>query len=354
MSSEVKNIRTNLMTGVSYMIPIVVIGGVLIALSIALSGVKAGTGADVTNPILTKILNIGVAAFGLMVPVLAGFIAFSIADRPGIAPGLVGGALSNQIGAGFLGGIIAGFVAGYAARWIKSWKVPTQLKAIMPIFVIPLLSALIVGAVMYSIGAPISGLMKAMTAGLKDMSSGNAAVLAVIMGAMIAFDMGGPVNKVAFMFAAAMIGEGVFTIMGPVAVAICIPPLAMGTATLLKPKKYTFTEREAGKGALAMGMIGITEGAIPFAAADPIRVIPSIMVGSAFGAVLAALGKVGDHAPHGGPIVLPVVDNKLMFIVAVIAGVALAAIMVNALKKDVKEEEADIQETVGGVNIDFS
>ncbi|SHJ55706.1 PTS fructose transporter subunit IIC [Paramaledivibacter caminithermalis] len=352
MKDEVKNLRSYLMTGVSYMIPIVVIGGVLIALSIALSGVEAGTGANVTNPFLQKMLNVGVKAFGLMVPVLAGFIAFGIADRPGIAPGLVGGALANEIGAGFLGGIIAGFVAGYTARWVKSWNVPKQIRPIMPIFVIPLVTTGIVGIIMYIIGTPISGFMNFMTEGLKSMSTGNAVFLAIVMGAMIAFDMGGPMNKVAFMFAAAMIGEGVYTVMGPVAVAICIPPLAMGTAALLKPKKYTEAEKEAGKGAIAMGLIGITEGAIPFAAADPVRVIPSIMVGSAVGAAVAAIGKVGDHAPHGGPIVLPVVDNKIMFIIAVLVGMAVTVIMVNTLKKEVKEEKYEKESDE--VSIDFN
>lgn len=327
------------------MIPIVVIGGVLIAFSIALSGVQAGKGAVVTNPVLKSMMDIGTASFSMMVPVLAGFIAFGIADRPGLAPGLVGGVLANQLKAGFLGGIIAGFIAGYVARWIKSWRVPKNLRPIMPIFVIPLLSALIVGFLMiYILGNPISSAMTAMTNWLKSMSTGNAVILAMIMGAMIAFDMGGPVNKVAFLFAAAMIGEGVYTIMGPVAVAICIPPLGMGVATLLAPNKYTKAEKEAGYGALAMGMIGITEGAIPFAAADPLRVIPSIMVGSSIGAAIAAIGKVGDHAPHGGPIVLPVVDNKIMFIVAVLIGIAVTALMVNALKKPVIEEVEDESE----------
>ncbi|MBE3593285.1 MAG: PTS fructose transporter subunit IIC [Thermoanaerobacter sp.] len=348
MKEELKRIREYLMTGVSYMIPIVVIGGVLIAFSIALSGVQAGKGAVVTNPILKSMMDIGTASFSMMVPVLAGFIAFAIADRPGLAPGLVGGVLANQLKAGFLGGIIAGFIAGYVARWIKSWRVPKNLRPIMPIFVIPLLSALIVGFLMiYILGNPISSAMTAMTNWLKSMSTGNAVILAMIMGAMIAFDMGGPVNKVAFLFAAAMIGEGVYTIMGPVAVAICIPPLGMGVATLLAPNKYTKAEREAGYGALAMGMIGITEGAIPFAAADPLRVIPSIMVGSSIGAAIAAIGKVGDHAPHGGPIVLPVVDNKIMFIVAILIGIAVTALMVNALKKPVIEEieyESEIAE----------
>lgn len=333
---ELKQARQHLMTGVSYMIPIVVIGGVLIALAIALSGVEAGKGANVTNPLFKNMLDIGVAAFSVMVPVLAGFIAYSIADRPGIAPGLVGGVLAMNLKAGFLGGIIAGFLAGYTARWIKSWAVPLTLRPIMPIFVIPLLSSLLVGGLMiYVIGSPIAGLMDAMTMALKAMSGGSAVVLALVMGAMIAFDMGGPVNKVAFLFGAAMIGEGIYTVMGPVAVAICIPPIGMGVATLLAPKKYDEIEREAGKAALAMGLIGITEGAIPFAAADPIRVIPSIMTGSAIGAAIAAMFGVGDHAPHGGPIVLPVVDNRLMFIVAILIGIAVTAVMVNALKKPV-------------------
>ena len=339
MNEELKNVRQYLMTGVSYMIPIVVIGGVLIALAIALSGVEAGKGAVVTNPVFKNMLDIGVAAFSMMVPVLAGFIAYGIADRPGIAPGLVGGVLAANLKAGFLGGIIAGFLAGYIARWIKSWDVPTMIRPIMPIFVIPLLSALVVGGLMiYVIGTPIAGLMETMTVGLKVMGQGNAVVLALLMGAMIAFDMGGPVNKVAFLFGVAMIGEGVYTVMGPVAVAICIPPLGMGLATILSPKKYTEMEREAGYGALAMGMIGITEGAIPFAAGDPVRVIPSIVTGSAIGAAVAAMFGVGDHAPHGGPIVLPVVDNPIMFIVAILVGVSITAIMVNSFKKNVDED----------------
>jgi fructose-specific PTS system IIC-like component len=339
MNDELKRLREYLMTGVSYMIPIVVIGGVLIAFSIALSGVQPGKGAVVTAPVLKNMMDIGSAAFSLMVPILAGFIAYGIADRPGIAPGMVCGVLANNIKAGFLGGIIAGLLAGYIARWIKGWKVNKNLRPIMPIFVIPLLTSLIVGGLMiYVLGGPISSLMASMTNGLKSMSQGSSVILALIMGAMIAFDMGGPVNKVAFMFGAAMITEGIATVMGPVAAAICIPPLGMGVATLLAPKKYSETEKEAGKGALAMGLIGITEGAIPFAAADPLRVIPSIMIGSSVGAAVAALGKVADHAPHGGPIVLPVVDNKVMFIIAVLVGITVTSLLVNALKKPVSQE----------------
>lgn len=339
MVKELKKLRQYLMTGVSYMIPVVVIGGVLIALAIALSGVEAGKGANVTNIHLKHMLDTGVAAFGLMVPVLAGFIAFGIADRAGIAPGLVAGALAGQVGAGFLGGIIGGLIAGYIALWIKNWKVPKSFKPVMPIFVIPLLTTLVVAILMwYVIGTPIKGLMDSMTAGLTDIGAGNAVLLAILMGAMIAFDMGGPVNKVAFLFGSAMIGQGVFTVMGPVAAAICIPPLGMGLATLLAKNKYSKTEKDAGKSALFMGLIGITEGAIPFAAGDPLRVIPSIMVGSAVGAVIAAIGKVGDHAPHGGPIVLPVIDNRIMFVIAVLIGITVTALLVNFLKKPVGPE----------------
>lgn len=325
----------HLMNGVSNMLPLVVCGGVLIALAIALSGIKAGSGADVSNPFLKSMLDLGVTAFGLMIPILSGYIATSIADRPGLAPGLVGGALANSAGAGFLGGIIAGFIAGYVAKWVKNWNVPNGLKPIMPIFIIPLFSVSLVGISMYFISSPISSFMTFLTNFLKSMETGSI-FLALILGLMISFDMGGPVNKVAFLFGSAMITQGVPEVMGPIAVAICIPPIGMGLATILSPNNFESGEKEAGKAALAMGMIGITEGAIPFAAADPIRVIPSIMLGSSIGAIIAAIGKVTDHAPHGGPIVLPVVDNKLMFILAIIIGAFTTAITVNFLKNKKK------------------
>ncbi len=329
---EKTGLYKHLMNGVSNMLPLVVCGGVLIALAIALSGIKAGAGADVTNPFLKAMLDLGATAFGLMIPVLSGYIAMSIADRPGLAPGLVGGALANSAGAGFLGGMVAGFAAGYIAKWVKNWNVPDGLRPIMPIFVIPLVSTGLVGVLMFFISSPISGFMNSLTNILKGMEAGSV-FLALILGLMISFDMGGPINKVAFLFGSAMITQGVPEVMGPIAVAICVPPIGMGLATLIGPKNFETTEKEAGKAALAMGLIGITEGAIPFAAADPLRVIPSIMTGSAVGAVIAAIGKVTDHAPHGGPIVLPVVDNKLMFILAIIVGSLVAAIMVNILKK---------------------
>ena len=204
----------------------------------------------------------------------------------------------------------------------------------MPILVIPVISTLVVGFIMYRVvGAPIKDLMTFLTAWLRNMGTGNSVVLALILGAMIAFDMGGPVNKVAFFFGAAMIREGNFAVMGACATAICIPPIGLGLATALGKNLWSAEEREAGYAGLAMGMIGITEGAIPFAAADPVRVIPTIMVGSMVGAVIAMLGGVGDHAPHGGPIVLPVIDNRIIYVVAIVAGSLTVAFIINTLRK---------------------
>ena len=354
MKKKLKELRGHLMTGVSHMIPFVVAGGVLIAFAIMLSGVEAGKGANVTHPILKNLLDLGAAGFTMMVPVLAGYIAFSIADRPGIAPGMIGGYLAGQIGAGFLGGIVAGILAGYVANWIKGWSVPEVIRPVMPIFVIPLLSTIIVGSLMqYVIGTPISSFMAGLKGWLQAMSDGSQVIFGIILGAMIAFDMGGPVNKTAFLFGTGLIEQGVYTVMGPIAVAICIPPLGMALATTLAPDKYKEQEIQAGKGAFFMGLIGITEGAIPFAAADPVRVIPSIMTGSAVGSVIAMLSGVGDHAPHGGPIVLPVVDNRLMFVVAAVVGVLVTAFMVNALKPKVEEEEPEFEEDDEDLELEF-
>jgi PTS system fructose-specific IIC component len=334
MNAPLSNVRKFLLSGVSYAIPFVACGGIMIALAIAF--VPMGpSGPDFSNsPFFKLILDIGSAAFSFLVPVLAGYIAFGIADRPGLVAGFVGGSVANTVGAGFLGGIIAGLLAGFVVFWIKKIKVPAYLRPIMPILVIPAVSSFIVGFIMFRIiGSPIKDFMTSLTLWLTSMSTGNSVILAMILGGMIAFDMGGPVNKVAFFFGAAMIKEGNYAIMGACAAAICIPPIGLGLATLLGESLWSAEEREAGYAGLAMGMIGITEGAIPFAAADPAKVIPTIMVGSAVGSVIAMLGGVGDHAPHGGPIVLPVVDNRLMYVLAIVAGSLVVAFGINALKK---------------------
>ncbi|MBF0300136.1 MAG: PTS transporter subunit EIIC [Oligoflexia bacterium] len=332
--NELKKIKTYLLSGVSYAIPFVASGGILIALSIAFVPMSA-QGPDFSNsPIMKLILDIGTSAFKLLVPVLSGYIAFGMVNRPGLVPGLVGGVIANEIGAGFLGGIVSGLLAGYVVMVIKKIKFPKFLVPVMPILILPALSTLIVGFIMYKIlGVPIKDLMNILSSWLSVMGTGNSVVLAIILGAMIAFDMGGPINKTAFFFAAAMIKEGHFNIMGACAAAICIPPLGLGLATITAKSLWSEQERDAGKAALGMGIIGITEGAIPFAAGDPIRVIPTIMLSSIIGAVIAMLGKVGDHAPHGGLIVLPVIDNKLNYVLAILVGSVTCALLINVLKK---------------------
>ncbi|MBF0362015.1 MAG: PTS transporter subunit EIIC [Oligoflexia bacterium] len=334
MKDEIKKIKNYLLSGVSYAIPFVASGGILIALAISFAPMTA-SGPDFSNaPTLKLILDIGVTAFKLLVPVLAGYIAYGMVNRPGLVPGFVGGFIANEIGAGFLGGIVAGIIAGYTVMLIKKIKTPNFIKPVMPILIIPATSSLIVGIIMFKLlGVPIKNLMGFLSTWLSTMGTGDSLVLAIILGMMIAFDMGGPINKTAFFFGAAMIKEGNFAVMGACATAICIPPLGMGLATLLSRKLWSEQERDAGMAALGMGMIGITEGAIPFAAADPIRVIPTIMFSSAVGSVIAMLGGVGNHAPHGGPIVIPVIDNKTIYVIAIVVGSLVCALLINGLKK---------------------
>ncbi len=339
-------IYRHLMNGVSYMIPFIVIGGLLIAIALTIGGVPTPGGLAIPEDSFWKhIEKLGAASFTFMVPILAGFIAVSIADRPGLAPGVVGGFIAanghfygSEAGAGFIGGIIAGFLAGYVALWIKKMKVPRAIQPIMPIIIIPVFASLIVGlAFVYLIGAPVAAVFETLTSWLASMQGTSSILLALILGAMISFDMGGPVNKVAFLFGSAMIGEGNYAIMGPIAVAIAVPPIGMGIATFIFKRKFQPAEREAGKASFTMGLFGITEGAIPFAAQDPLRVIPSIMVGSMAGAVVAMISGVGNRVAHGGPIVgvLGAVENIVMFFVAIIVGAFVAAVMVNFLKKDI-------------------
>ncbi len=333
MIEFLKSLRQHLLTGVSYAIPFIACGGILIATAIAFVPMTP-TGPDFSgSPTFKLVLDIGSASFALMLPVLAGYIAYAIAGKPGLVPGFVGGYFAGQVKAGFLGALLAGLIAGYLVQWMKKWPTPKYIRPIMPILIIPIISSLVVGILMLqAIGLPIAAFMVAAGAWLQSMSAGNAVVLAMILGAMIAVDMGGPINKTAFFFGAAMISQNNYLIMGACAAAICTPPLGLGLATLLRPHGWSVEEREAGGAALAMGMIGITEGAIPFAAADPLRVIPCIVLGSMVAAVTAMLGGVGDHAPHGGPIVLFSIDNRLVYVIAIVLGTLVTAIAVTAVK----------------------
>jgi len=327
MLEPLQKLRQHLLTGVSYAIPFIACGGILIAFSIAFVPMT-DQGPDFSaSPAMKLVIDIGSASFALLLPVLAGYIAYAIAGKPGLVPGFVGGYLSGEVHAGFLGALLIGLIAGWTVDAIKRVSVPKFVKPIMPILLIPIASSLLVGFLMLQvIGVPIANLMTALGNGLEALSSGNAVLLAAILGAMIAFDMGGPVNKAAFFFGAAMIKEGNYRVMGACAAAICTPPLGLGLATLVRRKLWSAEEREAGLAALVMGMIGITEGAIPFAAADPLRVIPCIVLGSMTASVVAMLGGVGDHAPHGGPIVLPVVDGRVAYVVAILCGSLVTAL----------------------------
>src|SRR5262245_29430694 len=335
MIDQLRKLRQHLLTGVSYVIPFIAGGGILIAISVSRAPMTA-KGPDFSQlPTLKLINDIGSAAFALMLPVLAGYIAYAIASRPGLVPGFVGGYLSGQVKAGFLGALFAGLVAGYIVMAIRKIPVSKYLQPIMPILVIPVVSSAAIGVIMLKVlGIPIAHLMNSATAMLNSMSTGSSVLLAMVLGGMIAFDMGGPVNKTAFSFGLAMIAQGDLRIMGACAAAICTPPLGLGLATLLRRKLWSEEEHEAGLAALAMGMTGLTEGAIPFAAADPLRVIPCIVVGSMAASVVAMLGSVGDRAPHGGPIVLLLgaIEHGWAYILAILTGTLVTALCVIAVK----------------------
>lgn len=342
-------IKQYLLTGTSHMIPFIVAGGIIFSLSVMLSG----EAATPTEGFLGGIAMIGSAGLTLFIPVLAGYIAYAIADKPGLAPGMIGGYLSGEVGAGFLGAIFAGFLAGFVVYQMKKIKLPTSMKSLGTIFLYPLFGTLIVGMVMvFVVGQPISNLMSTMTEWLNSMSDAGLVPLGMILGAMTAFDMGGPVNKVATLFAQTQVNTLPY-LMGGVGVAICVPPIGMGLASLMAPKKYNVEEREAGKAAIIMGCVGITEGAIPFAANDPIRVIPSIMVGSMVGTVFAFLTGVLNHAPWGGLIVLPVVEGKLYYVLAIIIGSLTTAIMINMWKKTLTHDQAETEKVVEEIELNF-
>ncbi len=326
----------HLMTGVSYMLPMVVAGGLLIAVSF-IFGIEA---FKEKGTLAAALMDIGGgAAFALMVPVLAGFIAFSIAEKPGLAPGLIGGMLASKLGAGFLGGIIAGFLAGYTAKWLKDTiKLPKNFAGLVPILIIPFAASAIVGLLMiYVIGSPMKAVMEGLTAWLTNLGTGNALLLGLLLGVMMAFDMGGPVNKAAYTFAVGLLSSGIYAPIAAVMAAGMTPPLGIWLATVLAPKKFTPEEREGGKAAGVLGMSFITEGAIPFAAADPLRVIPSIMAGSAVAGALSMVLGATLKAPHGGVFVLLIpnaVENLAMYVVAIVAGTVVTAALLSVVKKN--------------------
>lgn len=326
-----------LMNGVSHMIPFVVAGGLLLAVSLSLGGTPTPEGLVIPEDSFWYVISqVGALAFTLMVPVLSGYIAYAIADRPGLAPGMIGGFIANtgalygsESGAGFIGAIVTGFLAGYVALAIKKIPVHRYIAPIWPIIVIPVLTTLVVSLLfVYVLGAPIAGAFTALTSFLAGLEGGSVVLLGAVLGAMIAFDMGGPVNKTAFLFGGGLIAAGNAAPMGMVAAAIAVPPLGMGLATLLRRRYFTVQERESGIAALFMGFFGITEGAIPFAAARPLQVIPANVVGGTVAGAVAAVLAVEDNVMHGGPIVavLGAVENIAGFLVAIGVGLLVTAL----------------------------
>ncbi len=346
-------LRGYLMTGVSYMIPFVAGGGILIALSFMLGGYQITAVNDDVPGFIDQfgffsindwaglMFILGATAFGFLNAVLAGFIAYAIADRPGLVPGFVAGVAAGTIGAGFLGAIVGGLTGGFIARWLSQLNVPKAIRGVMPVVVIPLVATFLNGVLMLTVlGKPLAAVQSGLTDWLAGLSGANAVLLGAVLGLMMAFDMGGPVNKTAYVFATLNLTTAIadnngpaLQIMAAVMAAGMVPPLAMAlSSTVLRPKLYTESEQENGKAAWLLGASFITEGAIPFAASDPLRVIPSLMTGSALtGALVMAFGSE-LRAPHGGIWVISLVSNPIMYLVAIVAGTLVSGFMVTALK----------------------
>lgn len=354
-------LRNWLMTGVSYMIPFVAAGGILMAMAFLVGGDESfvispitstttaddawAAGTNLANPVWwgALLMKVGQASFGLLVPVLSGFIAYAIADRPGLAPGFIGGAIATTVNAGFLGGLVTGLMAGGLAFWMSRWRVPSWIRPVMPVVIIPLLSSLLVGALMFMVlGSPIAALMNGLEDWLVGLSGAGIVVVGLVMGLMIAFDMGGPINKVAYAFATAGVATALsegspaddsrYVIMAAVMAAGMTPPLGLALATAIRKKLFTESERQSGKAAWLLGAAFITEGAIPFAAVDPVRVIPALMIGSGISGALTAVFGCALRAPHGGVFVFGIVGptplHIVWYVLAVIVGTLTTAMLV--------------------------
>ncbi|MFF4223310.1 fructose-specific PTS transporter subunit EIIC [Streptomyces abikoensis] len=348
-------LRTWLMTGVSHMVPFVAAGGLLIALAFAVGGYQVNKAPSVADHFLwtesaswaALFFQTGGAAFAFLVPVLAGYIAYGMADRPGLVPGFVGGSIALTVNAGFLGGLIAGLLAGAAVLGVRRVAVPPALRGIMPVVVIPLLSSAVVGFLMFLVvGKPVAALQKALTDWLGGLSGTNAVVLGAVLGLMMCFDLGGPLNKCAYTFAVGGLADpnaGSLKVMAAVMAAGMVPPLAMALATAVRGRLFTRAERENGKAAWVLGASFITEGAIPFAAADPLRVIPSAMAGGAVTGALSMAFGCTLRAPHGGAFVVPLIGQPLLYLVAIAAGTAVGAALV-VLLKGLRDQEPGTEE----------
>ncbi|MGM0436432.1 MAG: PTS fructose transporter subunit IIC [Bacillota bacterium] len=338
------NIYKHLMSGVSQMIPFVVAGGIMIALSFLVDVGNAGAdNYGSGNEIAAWFGEVGGIAFGFMLPILAGYIAYSIADRPGFVPGFVGGALANQGGSGFLGAIIIGFVAGYIVYGLKKLfqNVPRSMKGILPVLVFPLFGAILAALAMIPIDLVVTPIQNGLESFLTGIEGTSALIVGLIAGGMMAVDMGGPVNKAAYVVAIGTLGNGGTVLMASVMAGGMVPPLGIALATVLFKGKFNEQQVEAGKTNWVMGLSFITEGAIPFAAANPKAVIPSIIGGSALAGALAGLFGAASPAPHGGIFVVPIMDGWFGFLIALAAGAALTAFLLKILLPNIEPEEQE-------------
>lgn len=361
-----KRLQQAVMTGVSYMVPFVAAGGLLLALGFLIGGYDIANGweaivtqfsptnlptdtvtVDGADTVFRRsgwalylgavLFGTGQLAMGFVVPALSAYIGFGLAGRPGIAPGFVGGAISVMVGAGFIGGLVTGILAGLIAYWIQTWSVPRWLGSLMPVVIIPLLTSLVIGLIMFMLlGRPLEAVMNGLTGWLESMSGSSAVLLGVIIGLMMCFDLGGPVNKAAYLFGTAGLSAGTeasFQIMAAVMIAGMVPPIALSLATFLRRGLFTPAEQENGKSAWLLGLSFVSEGAIPFAAADPLRVIPSMMLGGATAGAVSMALRVACKAPHGGVFVIFAYEPWWGMFVALVAGVAVATIAVILIKR---------------------
>ncbi|GAA0473751.1 hypothetical protein IRB23M11_19200 [Alkalibacterium sp. m-11] len=337
-----QSIYKDLMNGVSHMLPFVVGGGILLALSFLF---EAQLGED--SILFTSLNSIGGSAFTFLIPILAGYIAYSIADRPGLLPGMAGGLLAVESDAGFLGGLVAGFVAGYVMNLIKKSlkNVPKTFEGLKSILLYPVLGLLAVGLLMFFLIGPFFAVINnAMIGFLENLGTGNAVILGAVLGGMMAVDMGGPVNKAAYAFSIGIFGDtGDGSLMAAVMVGGMIPPLAIAISTLLFKSKFTDIERQSGLSNFVLGLSFITEGAIPFAAADPLRVIGSSVLGAAIGGGLTQLWNVTVPAPHGGVFVIGLGDNTMLFLVSLLVGSIITSVILGLWKPHVQDSKVAIK-----------
>lgn len=350
MKTIMKDIQKHLLSGVSFMMPVVVAGGVILAISL-LGATQTETGLVPNGEIMLYLNQLGKAGMALMIPIFAAYISYSVAGKPGLTPGFILGYIANnpinvngiEVKSGFLGALILGLLAGYMANWMRKLKVGKTIRSIMPILVIPISTVLVLGFVYYFIvGYPISFLMQALTDLMVALNDSGKVVLSIFMGFFAEIDFGGPVTKTVSMFTLSMINEGVVGPNGIFRILVAVPPIGIFLSTLIAKNKYTEEERDNAKAIGIMGCLGITEGAIPYAIKDPKAVYPATIIGNIVAALIGSFVNVGCPVPHGGFIVLPVVQNQLGFVIAIIAGAIVTAIMLKILKKDVALEEAPV------------